>query len=107
MQGTQHYENNSSLIFKPAAEVTDEKKTWGIQSSPGQESSRTSMQWVYVGKIIAMDKRKNQIVVKDHRHKTKTLYVDSGVMPTLRKGTVIQTMLSPGSSRADKIRVVQ
>ncbi|MBI4432534.1 MAG: hypothetical protein HY592_03525 [Candidatus Omnitrophica bacterium] len=103
---TQTYGTESSIIFKSAEEVTDEKKTWGIDAKTIGQAPTSSVQQVFVGRVIAIDKIKNKVTVQDRHQKIKTLYVEPGVVPGLRKGVVVQTTFQPGSDKAENVRQV-
>ncbi|MBI2095948.1 MAG: hypothetical protein HYT89_07265 [Candidatus Omnitrophica bacterium] len=106
LRGPQSYANASSIIFKPAGEVADRRKMFGTDLAPSVRKPDSSVLLVLVGSVVSVDKRKNRVVILDKRRRMKTFFVDSGAIPALRKGTVIQATLRPGSQKAERVRQI-
>jgi ABC-type Zn uptake system ZnuABC Zn-binding protein ZnuA len=68
------------------------------------ESSNTIM-----GKIVSLDKAKNEIVVKDGETKTnKTIMVEAQDIKMLKKGLLVKIVLAPGSTdKAGAVEIVK
>jgi hypothetical protein len=83
---------------------TDQTPTAGQLGNGNGESS-----FVYVvrGPVVAIDAKKGMAVIKDSvSHKKHTIFLDSALLSRLKKGSVIQTTLRPGSSKAENVKQI-
>jgi hypothetical protein len=79
---------------------------------PSQEptvTASTESANTILGKIVSIDKAKNEIVVKDQETKTdKTIMIEAKDLKLLKKGNVVKIVLAPGSTdKAGSIEVVK
>ena len=97
---------DSSIAFKPAEEIGEEDKTWGMGGQGDVTGAKSSTLYILTGRILSIDPYRKKIVVQDRRHNTKTLYVSPSELSSLRKGAYIQATVRPGQERVDNIRQI-
>jgi hypothetical protein len=103
--GRNAFENSSSM--SPGAQgLSRAKNMWGIQPESVDTKPRGSMHFVFVGKVLSIDRYKNKVVLKGPHKKMKTVFVDSKALPFLRKGSTVQMTFQPGSNKADSIQPI-
>jgi len=77
-----------------------------MDSDASSGESKSSMQYMIVGTVLSVDKYKNLIMIRDRYDKVKSLYVEPSDMLPLKKGTIVQAAVQPGSDRADSVKQI-
>lgn len=99
-------ESRPSIVYIQPEGVVQTKNFFGEQPKNVNAQPVGSMQFVWVGKILSIDRAKRSMVVRGQHQKIKTIYVDARVLPLLRKGSTVQMTFRPGSSYAETIQPI-
>jgi hypothetical protein len=96
---------DSSIVFKPAEEV-EEGSMWGLDQRSGARAPQSSTQFVFTGRVVAVDRYRQTMTVVDRNDRSKTLVVDPNTLSRLRKGSMVQATLQPGREKAESVRQI-
>jgi hypothetical protein len=73
----------------------------------GNGNGESSLVFVVSGPVVSINRANKLVVIRDKSSKqNKTIYMDEATVSRLHKGSVIQTTLRPGSSRAENVKQI-
>lgn len=93
------------LIFSQEQVFPENPRDYGGYVSP-EDTSDTREQFELIrGRIISIDKEKNEIVIEeDQTHAQKTIEVHAGRIQYLNIGDHVRIRLKPGENKAENVK---